>query len=180
MNRQEAEQLLDEWVENKNLKKHMYAVAQAMDWYARKFDQDKEKWWVVGLLHDMDYERYPNQHPEKAVEYLTDKLDQESVQAIRAHAVYTNEPHDTQIAKTLFAVDELTGFIVAVALIKPNKSLAEVDVNSVTKRLKEKRFAAAVNREEIDQGVEMLGISLQEHTQNVLDAMKEISDQLGL
>ncbi|KKS82712.1 MAG: Metal dependent phosphohydrolase [Candidatus Wolfebacteria bacterium GW2011_GWC1_43_10] len=216
MTKDESLKILDEWVQNPNLKKHMLAVAQAMDFYARYFSQraqistdelpiatdnnqrksainqrvsvvpDKERWWIVGLLHDVDYEKYPNPsrdgtgHPYRAVEFLKDKLDEESINAVLGHASYTNTSRESLMAKTLFAVDELTGFIVAVALIKPSKSLAEVGVESVKKRFKENRFAAGVNREEIYQGAQELGVPLDEHIQNVIDAMKEISSELGL
>jgi len=187
MTKEEARAILGQWVSNQNLKKHMLAVAQAASFYARKFQEDEERWWIAGLLHDADYKKYPNPnrdetgHPYKIVEYLRQKgMDEESLEAILGHASYTNVPRTSLMAKTLFAVDELTGFIVAVALIKPEKSLVAVDIESVTKRFKEKRFAAGVNREEIFEGARDLDIPLGEHVQNVIDAMKEISDQLGL
>jgi len=187
MTKEEAHAIFDQWVSNQNLKKHMLAVAQAAGFYARKFQEDEERWWIAGLLHDADYEKYPNPnrdttgHPYKIVEYLRQKgTDEESLEAILGHASYTNTPRTSLMAKTLFAVDELTGFIVAVALIKPEKSLAAVDVESVTKRFKEKRFAAGVNREEIFEGARDLNIPLEEHVQNVIDAMKEISSELQL
>lgn len=186
MNRQEAIQVLNEWVSNPNLKKHMLAVAAAMEFYAKKFGADVDKWWIVGLLHDLDYEKYPNPnrddtgHPYKTVEFLKDKLDKESLDAIMGHAEFTHSPRETLMAKSLFAVDELTGMITAVALVKPEKKLSAVDVNSVKKRFKEKRFAAGVNREEIIQGAQELGVPLEEHIQNVIDAMQGISYELGL
>jgi predicted hydrolase (HD superfamily) len=186
MNREEALKILDEWVKSPNLKKHMLAVAASMEFYAKKFNQDPDKWWIVGLLHDLDYEKYPNPnkdesgHPYKAVEFLKDKLDQESLDAILAHASFTNTPRKTLMAKTLFASDELVGMIIAVALIKPTKKLSEVDVESVKKRFKEKRFAAGVNREEIIQGAQEMGISLEEHIQNVIEATRGIASLLGL
>ncbi len=202
MNKQEALNILNEWVnpvrsregsqrdsdsngvKSPNLKKHMMAVAAAMEFYARKFGQDENRWWIVGLLHDVDYEKYPDYknggHPYKAVEFLSDKLDEESLNAILGHATYTNTPRETKMAKTLFAVDELTGMITAVALVKPEKKLSAVDVNSVKKRFKEKKFAAGVNREEIIQGAQDLGVPLDEHIQNVIDAMINISSELGL
>lgn len=186
MNRREAEKILNEWVESPNLKKHMLAVAASMAFYAKKFGEDEEKWWVTGLLHDMDYEKFPNPnrdqtgHPYKAVEFLEGKLDRESLDAILGHASYANTPRLTAMAKALFAVDELTGMIVAVSLIKPDKKLSAVDVESVKKRFKEKRFAAGVNREEIYQGAQELGVSLDEHIQNVIEAMETIAPELGL
>jgi len=182
ISKSEAENILNEWVVNKNLRKHMYSVAQAMEFYARKLKQEKdaEKWWVAGLLHDVDYEKYPSEHPYKVAEYLKGKIDDESINAILGHANYTKIKRETMIAKILFAVDELAGFIVAVALIKPSKSLNDVDVKSVIKRLKTKRFAAGVNRNDIYSGAEDIGISLDEHIQNVIDAMKEIQTKLEL
>jgi len=180
MTKEEAKKILDEWVKSPNLKKHMYAVAQAMAFYARKFIQDEERWWIVGLLHDLDYEKYPKEHPHKAVEFLKNKIDQESLDAIMSHASYTNTPRNSMMAKTLFAVDELTGMIIAVALVKPDKKLSSVDVTSVKKRFKEKRFAAGVNREEIIKGTEELRVFLDEHIQNVITAMREISHELDL
>lgn len=186
MTKEEAKTILDEWVKSPNLKKHMRAVAQAMAFYARAFAQNEEQWWVVGLLHDMDYEAYPNPnrdksgHPYKAVEFLQGKLDEESLNAIMSHASYTNVSRDSLMAKTLFAVDELTGMIVAVALVKPDKKISSVDVASVKKRFKEKRFAAGVNRGEIIEGAEELQVPLDEHIQNVITAMSEISHELEL
>jgi putative nucleotidyltransferase with HDIG domain len=196
MNKQEALVTLDEWVESPNLKKHMLAVAACMSFYARKFGQDEEKWWVAGLLHDLDYEKYPNPnrdesgHPYKVVEFLSakggsasggkGKLDEESLGAIMGHAAFTHVLRESQMAKTLFAVDELTGMVVAVALVKPERKLSAVGIESVKKRFKEKRFAAGVNREEIIQGAQELGVPLDEHIQNVIDAMKGIASELGL
>ncbi len=186
MNKQEASLILNDWVKSPNLKKHMLAVAASMAWYAKKFGEDENKWYVVGLLHDMDYEKFPNpnrdetEHPYKAVEFLKDKLDKESLDAIMGHAEFTHTPRETRMAKTLFAVDELTGMITAVALVKPEKKLSAVDVNSVKKRFKEKRFAAGVNREEIIQGAQDLEVPLDEHIQNVIDAMSKIANELGL
>jgi predicted hydrolase (HD superfamily) len=186
MNREEALKILDDWVKSINLKKHMLATAACMSFYARKFGQDEQKWWIAGLLHDLDYEKYPNPnrdesgHPYKAVEFLKDRLDKESLDAIMGHAIFTHTPRESQMAKALFAVDELTGMVVAVALIKPEKKISAVNIESVKKRFKEKRFAAGVNREEIVQGAQELGISLEEHIQNVIDAMEEIALELGL
>lgn len=183
INKQEAENIMNSFVENKNLKKHMYAVASAMEFYANKFkktEEEKEKWWVVGLLHDVDYDKYPKEHPYKIAEYLKGKIDEESIDAILGHADYTNVKRESSIAKTLFAVDELTGFIVAVALIKPSKSLDDVDVRSVRKRLKEKRFASGVNREDVYNGAKEMDIDLDEHIENVINSMKNVRDILGL
>ncbi len=185
MKKEQAIEILNKWVLNNNLKKHMYAVGLAMNYYASIFKEDEEKWEVAGILHDMDYERYPELglggHPYKAVEYLKSVgLDEESLDAILGHASYTNTARLSKIAKTLFAVDELTGFIVAVALIKPEKSLAVVDVESVKRRLNEKRFASGVNREDIYKGAEELDVPLDKHIQNVILAMQKGHDILGL
>ncbi len=184
----EAKNILDEWVVNPNLKKHMRAVGAAMRWYAVFFGQDEstqDRWEVAGIVHDLDWEKYPNLsaqgHPYVAVAFLkTRGLDEESCQAILAHASHTGQPRQTLMAKTLFAVDELAGFIVAVALIKPEKNLSAVDVASVTRRLAEKRFAANVNRDEIIQGAAALAIPLEEHIAHVIDAMRDYRTDLGL
>lgn len=197
MKKEQAIELLNKWVSNNNLKKHMYAVGLAMKYYAEIFKEDEEKWEVVGILHDMDWEKYPTsgeggpaqsaeadysgRHPYKAVEYLKSVgLDEKSLDAILGHASYTKTARLSKMAKTLFAVDELTGFIVAVALIKPEKSLVAVNVESVKRRLHEKRFASGVNREDIYKGAEELNIPLDKHIQNVILAMQKGSDVLGL
>ena len=184
----EAHTLLNEWVSNVNLRKHMWGVGVAMRWYAVFFGEDEaeqERWEVVGLLHDMDWEKYPDWrnggHPLPAVAFLQERgLDEESCQAILGHATYTNTPRTTRMAKTLFACDELSGFIVAIALIKPDKKLSSVDVPAVVKRLKEKRFAAAINRDEIIAGADELGVPLEEHIAHVLSALQANAEALGL
>ncbi|MFA6495091.1 MAG: HD domain-containing protein [Candidatus Paceibacterota bacterium] len=185
MTPQEARDILDQWVVNPNLKKHMWGVGAAMRWYAKKFNADQDRWETVGILHDLDWEKYPHGstqgHPYVAVAFLKERgLDAESCQAILAHASYTHEPRETLMAKTLFAVDECAGFIVAVALIKPEKKLSAVDVASVMKRLKEKRFAANVNRDEIAEGAQLLGFSLEDHIANVLAGMRVCAADCGL
>jgi predicted hydrolase (HD superfamily) len=151
--------------------------------YARKFGEDEEKWAIVGLLHDFDYEKFPTpvQHPWVGSKILEERGYPEDIRkAILGHADYTGVPRDTLMAKVLYACDELCGFITAVALVRPNKKLEEVTVESVKKKLKDKAFARSVNREDIYKGAEELGIPLDEHIQFVIDAMKSIADKLGL
>lgn len=181
--REEAWELLNEFTENKNLIKHGLAVEAAMRHYARMFDGDEEVWGMVGLLHDFDYEKYPSleEHPYKGQEILEERgYSKEIRQGIMAHAPHTGTPRVTTMEKAIFAVDELSGFIVAVALVKPNKSLAEVGVKSVKKKMKQKGFAANVSRDDISLGAEELGLSLDDHIQHVLTAMQGASDILGL
>lgn len=175
--------LLNEYTKSDSLIKHALAVEAAMRWYARKYGEDEELWGAIGLLHDFDYERWPNapDHPEQGAAILRQRgFPEDFVQAVRSHADYLNLPRERLVEKVLYAVDELTGFITAVALVRPNKSLAEVEVKSVRKKMKDKAFAAAVSREAIAQGAQELGIELDEHIGNVIQAMREIAPQLGL
>ncbi len=179
----DALKLLFEYTESENLRKHAFAVESAMRAYARKFGEDEEKWAIVGLLHDFDYEKFPtpDQHPWVGSKILEERGYPEDIRkAILAHADYTGIPRDSLMAKVLYACDELCGFITAVALVRPNKKLEEVTVESVKKKLKDKAFARAVNRNDIYKGAEELGIPLDEHIQFVIDAMKSIADKLGL
>ncbi|MHC4283936.1 MAG: HD domain-containing protein [Planctomycetota bacterium] len=174
----EAERLLEEWTKNKNLRKHAYAVEAAMRAYAAKFGEDPEKWGIVGLLHDFDYEKFPTleDHPFKGVEYLKEQgYSDELTEAILAHAEHTGTTRDTILKKCIFAVDELTGLVIAVALVRPSKKLADVKVRSVRKKWKEKTFAAGVDRGIIERGAE-----LTEHIDTVIKAMQGISEKLGL
>ncbi len=183
MTRDEAYQLLTEYTKKENLIKHALAVEAAMRAYARKFGEDEEAWGVVGLLHDFDYEMYPSleDHPFKGAEILRQKgFPEEWVEAILGHAEHTGVPRKTLMAKTLFAVDELCGFITAVALVRPDKKLESVKVKSVKKKLKDKAFARQVSREDIRKGAEELGVDLDEHIAFVLEAMKGIAPKLGL
>ena len=175
--------LLETWVSNPNLRKHMLGVEAAMRAYAKHYSEDEEFWGQAGLLHDFDYERYPTlqDHPYKgAAELKQQGYPEEFIATILAHAAHTNSPRDTQAKKCIFAVDELAGFIVAVALVRPNKKLSEVTVDSVLKKMKDKAFARQVNREEITQGAQELGLPLEQHVKTVLTALQGISDQLGL
>jgi putative nucleotidyltransferase with HDIG domain len=182
MNREESWELLCEWTESDSLRKHMLAVEASMRAYARKFGEDEEKWGVTGLLHDMDYEKHPtpDEHPMVGVRELERRGYPEDVlHAIRGHADYLDVPRDTLMSKTLYAVDELSGFIVAVALMRP-EGLDGLKAKSVRKKMKQKSFAAAVNREDIVRGAEELGVDLNEHIEFVAEALRERSGALGL
>ena len=181
--REKAQKILEEWVLNENLRKHAYAVEAAMEAYAERFNEDPEKWGTVGLLHDFDYERYPDlkDHPLKGVEYLKEKgYSEELTEAILAHAEHTGIPRDNNLKKAIFAVDELTGLIVAVALMRPSKKISDTTVESILKKWKDKAFAKGVNRSLIEEGAKELGISLEEHIGIVLKAMQGIGAQLAL
>jgi putative nucleotidyltransferase with HDIG domain len=181
--RDEALEILKEWTKNKNLRKHAYAVEAAMRAYAERFGEDPDKWGVVGLLHDFDYEKYPDleDHPFKGVKYLKEQgYPEELTDGILAHAEHTDVERDTRMKQTIYAVDELTGLIVAVALVRPSKKIADVEVESVMKKWDEKSFASGVDREMVEKGADELGVPLEEHIGIVLDAMKGISDRLGL
>ena len=183
LNRDDAFALLTEHTENINLIKHMLAVEAAMRAYARKFGQDENLWGITGLLHDFDYEKHPTpeEHPMFGVAILEEKGYPEAmIHAIKAHAPYLGVPRDSLLDKALFAVDELTGFIVAVTLMQPTKKLADLKVSSVRKKIKQKGFARNVSREDIIVGAEELGIELDDHIAFVRDAMNDISDDLGL
>ncbi len=182
MNRQAAWDLLCEYTKNQNLQKHAQAVEACVRAYARKFGEDEEKWGVVGLIHDFDYEAYPNapDHPLKGSEILRERgFPEELRRAILAHADYTGVPRDTLLAKALFASDELAGFITACALVRPDR-IASLEAKSVRKRMKDKAFARAVSREDITRGAEELGVPLDDHIAFCLEAMRAIADKLGL
>jgi putative nucleotidyltransferase with HDIG domain len=178
-----ALEIMHEFVKNENLRKHMYAVSEAMRQYAHKYGEDEEKWAVVGLLHDFDWEIHPNaeEHPVKGSEILKERgYSDEILRAILSHADYTGVTRESLMEKTLFAVDELTGFIIACALVQPSKKLADVKVESVRKKFKKKEFARQVSREDMINGAEGLGVDLNEHIAFVLNAMRGIEDKLGL
>jgi predicted hydrolase (HD superfamily) len=175
--------LLTEFTQSESLRKHALSVEACMRAYGRKFSGDEQLWGIVGLLHDFDYDRYPSldDHPYKGSEILKDRgYSAEIRKAILSHAEYTGVPRDTPMEKALFACDELAGFITACALIKPGKSLAEVDVKSVRKRMKDKAFARKVNRDDIINGAASLGADLDEHIAFCLEALKSIAAELGL
>ena len=182
MTREESWELLCKWTESDSLRKHMLAVEAAMRAYARKFGEDEEKWGITGLLHDMDYEKHPtpDEHPMVGVRELERRGYPEDVlHAIKGHADYLDVPRDTPMSKTLYAVDELSGFIVACALVRP-EGFEGLKAKSVRKKMKQKSFAAAVNREDIVRGAEELGVDLNEHIEFVAGALRERSDVLGL
>jgi putative nucleotidyltransferase with HDIG domain len=182
MTRDQALEILHEFTTNENLRKHAYAVEAAMRAYARKFGEDEEYWGNVGLLHDFDWEIHPDlpDHPMKGAEILRERGAQEQmVQDILAHAPFTGVPRDSLVRKAIFAVDELTGFIVAVALVRPT-GLEGMKAKSVRKKMKDKSFAAKVSREDITTGAEELGADLGEHIQFVIGAMQGIAGELGL
>ena len=183
LNRETALSLLNEYTKNPALIKHMLAVEAALAAYAKKFNEDENLWRIIGILHDFDYEQNPDlkDHTNKGAEILRERgVSEEIIHTIRSHNDYNKIPRQTLLEKTLYTVDELCGFTVAVALVRPSKAIADVQVKSVKKKLKDKAFARQVNREEIRHGAEQLGVELDEHIQTVLDAMKGISAELGL
>ena len=188
MTREDALALMHEYTKSAALRKHMYAVEAAMQAYAQTHGEDAEAWGLVGLLHDFDYERYPNHehsptegHPSFGVGVLREKgLPEPMCQAILGHATYCGVPRESLMAKTLFAVDELCGFLIACALVRPSKSLKDLQVKSVKKKLKDKAFARGVNRDEVRQGAEELAVPLDEHIQFVIEALRPVEERLGL
>ena len=180
--------LVHEYTASESLRKHMLSVEAAMRAYAGKFGEDEERWGATGLIHDFDYERFPNnahspteEHPSEGVRILREKgYPEDILQAILGHAEYTNTPRESRMAKTLFAVDELTGLITATALVRPTKSVHEVDAKSVRKKMKDKAFARGVSREDVINGAQELGVDLDEHINFVIGAMQARSADLGL
>ncbi len=173
--------LFHEWTKTESLRRHAYAVEAAMAHYARLFGEDEETWRIAGLLHDMDYERHPSleEHPFVGTKVLREKgYPEEVIEAILGHAEHTGVPRETRLAKTLFAVDELAGFITAVAYVRPTK-LEGMKPKSVKKKLKDKAFAAAVSREDIRKGAEELGVDLDAHIANVIAGMHAEAERLG-
>jgi predicted hydrolase (HD superfamily) len=181
MDRQEALNILFEYTTTDALRKHAYSVEAAMKAYARKFGEDEDLWSCIGLIHDFDYERYPDEHPMKGSGILAERgVALEIRTIILGHSDRSGVPRETLAAKVLYAVDELCGFIIAVALVRPTKSLGEVSVPSVLKKMKDKRFAAKVNRDEILNGAKELGVELEQHIQFVAAALIPIAGELGL
>jgi len=183
--RDEALELLHEFTKTDSLRKHALAVEQAMKACAAKFapGEDPVRWGVAGLLHDFDYEMYPNadQHPYVGSKIMEERgFDEDLRRAIMGHAPYTNVPRTTKMAKALFACDELCGFLVACALVQPGKTLAEVKTSSVKKKLKDKAFARSVSRDDIHNGVAELGVDLEEHIAFVREALLEIAGEIGV
>ena len=181
--RKDAIELLHEYTKTDRLRRHALGVEQAMRKMAEKYHGDPNEWGITGLMHDFDYEMYPTmeEHPYKGNEILKSKGYPDSItQAIMGHATYTGVARETDMAKSLFAVDELTGFIFAVTYVRPSKSIFEVKPRSVKKKLKQKSFAASVVREDIFLSVDELGLDLTEHVQFVIDALSEKAEELGL
>ncbi len=181
--REDAWNLLTEWVQSESLRRHCLGVETAMRAYARKFGEPEEAWAMVGLLHDFDYERYPTREEHTIVgsQALRDAGYPDWIaDALLAHGFDERYPRTTQLDKTLFAVDELTGFISAVTLVRPSKAIRDVKVSSVKKKFKDKAFAAGVNRAELIEGAEELGVDLDEHIAFIIDAMAADADALGL
>jgi predicted hydrolase (HD superfamily) len=188
LTRPDALALVHEYTASDALRKHMYAVELAMRAMAERAGEDVEAWGIVGLVHDFDYERFPNpthspteEHPAEGVRILTAKgLPEASGRAILGHANYTGVPRDTPMARALFAVDELAGFLVACALVRPSRSLQDLEVSSVKKKLKDKGFARGVSRDDVVQGAAELGVPLEEHIAFMLDALRPDERLLGL
>src|SRR3954466_9699171 len=180
--------ILHDWVRSESLRKHCYVVADSMKYFAQLRGQDADLWEAVGLLHDMDYERHPNLersstegHPFIGVTWLRENgWSEEVCRSILSHADYANVSRETLLEKTLYAVDELSSFIVAVALVRPTKSIHDVDVRAVKKKMKDKAFARAVNREDIARGAEQLGMSLDDLVAEVVIALRSDAERLGL
>jgi putative nucleotidyltransferase with HDIG domain len=183
MDRTQAWSLLCEYTQSESLRKHMLAVEACMRAYAGKFGEDENKWGITGLLHDFDYEKYPTpaEHPFVGNKILEERGYPEDVRrAILSHADYSGVKRESKMEKTLYACDEVSGFITASALVKPNKSLAEVEAKSVRKKMKDKAFARSVNRDDIINGAADLGVDLEEHIAFCIEAMKGIAAELGL
>ena len=183
MNRDSAWGLLSEYTLSESLRKHAMAVEACMRAYARKFGEDEEKWGITGLIHDFDYERWPSaeDHPFRGNEILAQRGYPEDVKrAILSHADYSGVTRESPMEKTLYACDELAGLITAAALVKPNKSLAEVDAGSIRRKMKDKAFARSVNRQDIINGAADLGVDLDQHITFCIEAMRGIAGELGL
>ena len=185
-NRDDAWELLCEYTKGDSLRKHALAVEAAMRAAAKRYgeaDADVDEWGLVGLLHDFDYEMFPtpDQHPFTGANILCGRgYSDRMIRAIMGHATYTGVPRDTDLARALFATDELCGFLVACALVRPNKSLDDLEVSSVKKKLKDKAFARSVNRDDIRLGVEELGVPLEDHIRFVIDALRPVQREIGL
>lgn len=181
--RDDAWELLCEFTDNPSLIKHALGVEAAMRAYARRFGEDEESWGIIGLIHDFDYQQNPTEetHLHVGTAILRDRgWPEEWVRTVASHADYMGIPRDSQVARTLFAVDELSGFLTACALVRPDRSIAEVRVKSVKKKLKDKAFARGVNRDDVRSGTEALGVELGEHIEFVRDAMATIAAELEL
>ena len=182
MNRSESLAIVREYTKNENLVRHMLAVEAAMRFYAEEYGENVETWGNTGLLHDFDWEIHPtlDQHPQDGAPILRDRgVPEEIVRAIQSHADHTGIPRQKPMEKALYACDEITGLIIAVALVRPSHSLSDLKVKSVKKKWKDRSFAAGANREEIEKAAQEFGIELWEHVGNVIDAMRSIANDLG-
>jgi predicted hydrolase (HD superfamily) len=183
LSRDEAWALVTEYTQSESLRKHMLGVEAAVRGYARQFGEDEDDWGAVALLHDFDYERYPDQqnHPFRGVEILTAKGYPAWVtRAILSHADYSGVPRESRLEKTLYACDEMSGFVTAASLVRPSKSILDLEASSVIKRMKDKAFARAVNRDDLKRGAEELGLPLDQHIANVIAFMRVKADEWGL
>jgi putative nucleotidyltransferase with HDIG domain len=183
LSRDEAWALVAEYTKSESLRKHMLGVEAAVRGYARQFGEDEDDWGAVALLHDFDYERYPDQenHPFRGVEILQAKGYPEWVtRAILSHADYSGVARESKLEKTLYACDEMSGFVTAASLVRPSKSILDLEAPSVIKRMKDKAFARAVNRDDLRRGAEELGLPIDQHITNVIAFMRERADELGL
>jgi predicted hydrolase (HD superfamily) len=183
LSRDAAWALLTEWTKSESLRKHALAVEAAVRGYARKFGANEDEWGIVGLLHDFDYERYPtlDDHPFRGCEELLRRGYPDWVtRAILSHAQYSGVPRESPLEKSLFACDEMAGFVTAAALVRPSKSVLDLEASSVIKRMKDKAFAKGVSRDDLRQGAEELGLPLDEHVTNVITFLRERADSLGL
>jgi predicted hydrolase (HD superfamily) len=181
--REEAWELVTELTQSETLRRHMRAVEAAMRAYARRFGEDEERWGILGLIHDWDYETGPtlDLHPMRGMRMLRERgWPDEIIQDIASHAEYLDVPRDTPIRKALYAVDEMSGFVIACALVKPDRSLAAVDARTVRKKMKDKAFARAVHRDQLVEGAEALGVPFDDHVEVVRDALMPIAPELGL
>jgi predicted hydrolase (HD superfamily) len=183
LSRDDAWALVTEYTQSESLRKHMLGVEAAVRGYARQFGEDEDDWGAVALLHDFDYERYPDQqnHPFRGVEILTAKGYPEWVtRAILSHADYSGVARESRLEKTLYACDEMSGFVTAASLVRPSKSIMDLEAPSVVKRMKDKAFARAVSRDDLRRGAEEMGLPLEQHIANVIAFMRERADALGL
>ncbi len=186
--RDETLAIMHEYTASESLRKHMLSVEAAMRAYAEKFGEDRDRWGITGLIHDFDYERYPNdahsatdEHPAEGVRILRSRgFPEDILEAILGHAQYSGVPRESMMAKTLFAVDELTGLITATALVKPSRSVMEVEAKSVRKKMKDKAFARGVNRDDVINGAADLGVDLDDHIAFVIGAMQSVAGDIGL
>lgn len=183
MNREQALRIVREYIKNENLVRHMLAVESAMRFYAEKLNGGEDTWGITGLLHDFDWEIHPTleNHPQAGAPILRERLvPEEIIRAILSHADHTGVPRQSNMEKALYACDEITGLITAVALVRPSRSLYDLEASSVKKKWKDRAFAAGANREEIERAVAEFGLPLWEHVENVIQAMRRIAPELGL